>query len=334
MRRIFKVLALAFVVIGCIPAAALGASPVATTQGSTRVSNTGVVLHGRVNPNGIETSYLFQYGPTPDLGIESSAHAIGSGNSGVEVARALGGLTPGTVYYYRIQASSAAGIAQGAILHFTTTGPPPPLVVTGTALNVRKTQATPTGLINANGGATTWQMQYGLTTAYGMETTVTPLTPLTSTPLPVSAQLTGLSPATLFHYRVVAFHLTGPTQYGLDGTFFTQPDHRPTPRFTTKTTPGSDRKSPYQFMTTGTLSGASFIPAIDRCTGKVGVRYYAGKRQVAVVVSPVGGDCKFTAQTSFKHTHVKGTTRLRVTISFRGNGYIAGVNRVNHVKAG
>jgi hypothetical protein len=334
VRRISKVLAVAFVIAGCLPAVALAASPTATTGAATEISQTGVVLHGSVNPNGVATGYVFEYGPTPNLGIDSTSHSIGSGRKAVDVARPLGGLTPGTVYYYRVAATSNAGTAFGAILHFTTGGHPPPSVVTGVALNVRKTVATPTGLINANGGATSWQFQYGLTAAYGLETGVVPLTPVATTPLPVSAGLTGLAPATLFHYRIVAIPAVGPASYGADATFFTEPDRRPVPRFSPHTSPGSDKKSPYTFTTTGTLAGASFIPAIDRCTGQVGVRYYSGRRQLAVVVAPVGGDCKFNAQASFRRTHAKGPARLRVTVSFRGNGYIAPVNRVNHVSAG
>ncbi len=334
MRRIPKIVAVMFVIAGCLPAAALAASPTATTGAATQVSQTGVVLHGRVNPNGAATGYFFQYGPTPDLGIDSSTQSIGAGAKAIDVARPLGGLTPGTVYYYRIAATSTAGTATGATLHFTTGGHPPPAVVTGVAVNVRKTVATPTGLINANGGSTGWQVQYGLTTAYGFETAVTPLTPISATPLPVSAPLSGLAPATLFHYRIVAVPAVGPLAYGADATFFTEPDRRPTPRFSPHTSPGADKKAPYVFTTTGTLTGASFIPAVNRCTGNVGVRYYNGKRQLAFVVAPVGGDCKFNARASFRRTHGKGAVSVKVTVDFRGNGYIAPVSRVNHVTAG
>jgi hypothetical protein len=334
VRRIPKILAVTFVIAGCLPAAALAASPTATTGAASKVSQTGVVLHGAVNPNGVATGYVFEYGPTPNLGIDSSSHSIGAGTKAVDVARPLGALTPGTVYYYRIAATSTAGTAFGAIKHFTTGGHPPPGVVTGVALNVRKTVATPTGLINANGGATSWQFQYGLTTAYGLQTAVLPLTPILATPLPVSAPLSGLAPATLFHYRIVAIPAVGPASYGADATFFTEPDRRPVPRFSAHTSPGSDKKSPYAFTTTGTLQGASFIPAINRCTGNVGVRYFNGKRQLAVVVAPVGGDCKFNAQASFKRTHAKGAVRLRITVDFRGNGYLAPVNKTNSVTAG
>jgi hypothetical protein len=334
VKRIPKILAAALVIVWCLPAAALAASPAATTGAATKISQTGVVLHGRVDPNGVATGYVFEYGPTPNLGIDSVSHSVGAGSKGVDVARPVGGLTPGTVYYYRIAATSRAGTAFGAIHHFTTGGHPPPAVVTGVALNVRKTVATPTGLINANGGATSWQVQYGLTATYGLQTAIAPLTPVTATALPVSAQLFGLAPATLFHYRIVAVPAVGPASYGADATFFTEPDRRPVPRFSPHTSPGSDKQAPYTFTTTGTLRGASFIPAVNRCAGKVGVRYFNGTRQLAIVVAPVGGDCRFNAQASFKRTHGKGAVPLRVTVDFRGNGYLAPVNKVNHVSAG
>jgi hypothetical protein len=335
VKRIPKILALAFVIAGCLPAVALAASPAATTGPATKVSQTGAVLHGSVNPNGVATGYLFEYGPTPNLGVVSTSRSVGHGTKVVDVARPLGGLTPGTVYYYRIDATSTAGTAFGAVRHFTTGGHPPPGVVTGVALDVRKTVATPTGLVNGNGAPTDWQIQYGLTASYGLQTPLLPLTPVVATPLPVSSALAGLAPATLFHYRTVAVqHATGAISYGADATFFTEPDRRPVPRFSPHTSPGSDKKSPYTFTTTGTLQGASFIPAVNRCTGKVGVRYYNGKRQLAIVVAPVGGDCKFTAQASFRRTHGKGAVGLRVTVDFRGNGYLAPVNKVNHVSAG
>lgn len=334
MRRIPKVLALMFVIGGCLPAAALATSPTATTGAATKVSETGVLLHGRVNPNGAATSYSFQYGITPYLGTDSSMQSVGRGTKDLDVGRPIGGLSPGTVYYYRLLATSKAGQAFGATLHFTTAGTPLPGVITGVALNVRQTVATPTGLINGNGAQTSWQVQYGLTTAYGLESHPALLTPVVAAPLPVSAPLAGLAPATLFHYRIVAFRNGFPEVDGNDATFFTEPARRPLPRFSIHTSPGRDKRAPYTFTTTGTLGGVSFIPATNRCTGKVDVRYFNGKRKLAGVTAPVGGDCTFTAQASFRRTHGKGAVPLRVTVSFSGNGYIAPVARVNHVTAG
>ncbi|MGI8711597.1 MAG: hypothetical protein ACR2NR_00105 [Solirubrobacteraceae bacterium] len=334
MKRILKVLVMLVVIVGCVPAIASAASSPTTISGAaSSVGDTSAVLHGRVNPNAVPTTYLFDYGTTAALGAESVAKSAGHGSKGVDVATAITGLTPGTVYYYRISALSAAGGATGALRTFTTTGHLPPAVVTGPAINVRKTVATPTGLINSNGAPTSWQVQYGLGATYGLSTTVTALAPVVASPLPVSVEIPGLAPATLFHYRIVAYH-GSLASVGADATFFTQPDRRPSPRFSPRTTPGKDGKAPYSFTTSGTLTGASFIPAVYRCTGKVGVRFYNGKRQLAVVVAQVGGDCKFSAQTSFRHTRGKGAVPLRVTVSFRGNSYIAPVNRTSHVTAG
>ena len=74
----------------------------------------------------------------------------------------------------------------GADRTFTTTGHPPAAVVTGAAVNVGKTVATPTGVINPEGAATTWVVQYGLTPAYGIAELRQTLVGVTS-PLSVSA---------------------------------------------------------------------------------------------------------------------------------------------------
>jgi hypothetical protein len=121
---------------------------------------------------------------------------------------------------------------------------------------------------------------------------------------------------------------------GGDATFFTEPAKRPVPKMTAHTSPGHDRRSPYSFTTSGSLGGAGFIPAAQRCTGNVGVRFYNGRRQLAFVVAPVQPDCKFSVGASFRRTHSRGPAALKVTVDYRGNGYIAPVKRVDHVSAG
>ena len=174
MNRILKVVLLMVAMACAAPAASLAASsPTVITGAASSVADTSVVLHARINPNGVQTGYVFNYGPTTAFGAVSVSHSTGHGTKGVDVTTAIAGLTPGTVYYYEVSATSTAGTTVGAIRHFTTTGHLPPAVVTGNAVDVFKTRATPTGLINANGAATTWQVQYGLTAAYGLSTAVT-----------------------------------------------------------------------------------------------------------------------------------------------------------------
>ncbi|MGH2869472.1 MAG: fibronectin type III domain-containing protein [Solirubrobacteraceae bacterium] len=327
---------LAAVVLGLsITGVALAASsPTVRTGRAVSVSNTSETLTATVNPNGNETGVGFQYGITNAYGQSGTNQAVGAGAKPVTVKSTITGLTPGTVYHYHVFALNKAGSASGADRTFTTSGPPPAAVVTGPPVNVRKTVATVTGSVNPEGAETTWAVDYGLTTNYGVETV--PAQPLAkvATSLPVSATLAGLAPATLFHYRIVAFHNGNVTSTGADATFFTEPARRPNPRLSAKTSPGRDRHRPYAFSTSGTIGGASFIPAASRCSGTVKVGYFLGKRRIGTVVAPVGPDCKFTADNSFRRVKAATPATIRIKIHFNGNGYIAPADRTNSVTAG
>ena len=334
MRRSLQVFVLSLVFLALIAGVALAASsPSVATGGATKVGNTTAVLNGSVNPNGHATVYQFVYGPTTAYGAAGTLHRIKRGTRAVAVSATITGLTPGTTYHYRLNASSAGGAVGGADRTFTTTGHPPAAVITGGPVNVGKTVATPTGVVNPEGATTTWVVQYGLTSSYGMQNFPGILAGV-ATPMPVAAQLAGLAPATLFHYRIVAYHGTSVVSAGADATFFTEPSKRPIPKMTARTSPGRDRRSPYTFTTSGSLGGAGFIPAAQRCTGNVGVRFYNGRHQLALVVAPVQPTCTFSVGAGFRRLHGRRPAALRVTVDFRGNGYLAPVNRVDHVKAG
>jgi hypothetical protein len=334
MRRIAGFMAAGAAPLALTAGVALAASsPTVSTGVAKSVSNTGERLSGTVNPNGVQTGYTFQYGLTTAYGLGSASHSAGGGTKPVTAAATVGGLTPGTTYHYRIAALNRSGGAFGRDRIFTTSGHPPANVATGAPSSVRKEQATVTGTITPNGAETTWVVQYGLTAAYGLQNFSQSVGSGT-TPVPVSATIPGLAPATLFHYRIVAFH-GGVSSAGADQTFFTQPIRRPKPRVSTTTKPSVDRKSPYTFTTNGSLRGAGFIPASSRCTGTVALHYYKGRRQVGLVVAPVGSNCGFTAQNSFRPHHIgRGAVPLRIRIHYSGNGYLAPADHTNFVIAG
>lgn len=333
MKRIIGVLA-GTVAIGLSISgvAAAAATPTVHTGRATRVTTTTAVVHGVVNPHGVTTDYTFNYGPTTSYGLATVARSAGSGSKAVGVTDRLTGLSPGTVYHYQITAVSAAGAATGADRTFRTAGNPPSAVATGPADAVYKEQATLTGTINPNGSRTTWAVQYGTTSAYGLQT-FSQVLPAGSTALPVGVTIKGLAPAKLFHYRLVAYHGAVAT-YGADATFFTQPVHPPAAGLRTKTSPGSDARKPFTFTTSGSLHGGRYIPAAQRCSGTVGIRYYHGSRQLAYVVADVGADCRFSGHVAFNKTGGRGRTHLRVTVSYRGNGYLAAQHKTDHVKVG
>ncbi|MGI9184307.1 MAG: hypothetical protein ACR2GZ_04965 [Solirubrobacteraceae bacterium] len=335
MKRITRsLLAVVVLGLGITGVAVAASSPTVTTGPASSVSNSSETLTATVNPNGNQTGVGFQYGITNAYGQSSTTHPVGGGTKPVTVKSTITGLTPGTVYHYHVVALNKAGSALGADRTFTTSGPPPAAVVTGFPVNVRKTVATVTGSVNPEGAQTSWAVEYGLTTSYGAQTI--PAQPLAKVvaSLPVSTTLSGLSPATLFHYRIVAFHNGNVTSTGADATFFTEPDRPPKPRLTAKTSPGRDRHRPYAYSTAGTVGGASFIPAASRCSGTVKVGYFLGRRRIGTVVAPVGPDCKFTADNSFRRVKAATPAKIQIKIHFSGNGYIAPADRTNSVTAG
>jgi hypothetical protein len=92
-----------------------------------------------------------------------------------------------------------------------------PLATSGAATSVTTSSATINGTA-ASDGLGNWYFQWGTTTAYGNQTASQALASLSSTP--ITAQLTGLQPATTIHYRVVTSDPDG-TTYGSDETFTT-----------------------------------------------------------------------------------------------------------------
>ncbi len=89
-----------------------------------------------------------------------------------------------------------------------TTNPLPPIATTSAATNVTLTSATVPGTVDANGSPTTWYVEYGTTTSYGLKTATLDAGEAL-TPVAVSAALTGLTSATTYHFRVVATNAAG-----------------------------------------------------------------------------------------------------------------------------
>ena len=97
----------------------------------------------------------------------------------------------------------------------------PPAAVTGAASAITQVAARVAGTVTTAQRPTTWFFEYGTTTAYG---TRTPDADAGSgaPPADVAADLTGLTAATTYHYRLVAQNPDG-TAVGEDRTFTTAP---------------------------------------------------------------------------------------------------------------
>jgi hypothetical protein len=99
--------------------------------------------------------------------------------------------------------------------------PPPPTANTDAATAVAQNTATLNGTIAPMSQSTGFYFQYGTSTAYGSEAPVLHGTAGSGTgPVPVSATISGLSPSTTYHFRVVAQGVAGDV-FGADQTFTT-----------------------------------------------------------------------------------------------------------------
>ena len=338
MKPKLKVLAAAVVAAGTVAGVAAAASSPSVVTGSTSsVHSTSAVLHGTVNPNGRSTTYFFQWGLSNAYGAVSTVHSAGDGTKNVAVHRTATALIPGTIYHYRLVATNGSGQSFGADRMFKTAGHPPPAVATGPATGVTTTTSTLTGVVNPNGATTTYEFQFGLTTAYGMQTTAATLSAATA-PIPVAQTLTGLTPGTVFHYRIVALHGSSVVSPGLDGVFMTHPFKRPKPGISARTKPGTDRKRPYSFTTSGSVNHRN-IPSAFGCNGTITVKYFSGRKRVGTFLIPLGGNCTFSGKNTFRKLpragRVNGQVHLTLQIRYGGNGYLAPVTaRPEHITLG
>jgi hypothetical protein len=114
-----------------------------------------------------------------------------------------------------VAALSASAVAAAAV---TTS---PPSATTGQVISVLPTSASVAGVVNPHDSSTRWYFEFGLSTngSFGSTTAVSSLS-ATSDDDDVTATLSGLSPATSYHYRLVATSVGG-SSYGGSGIFNT-----------------------------------------------------------------------------------------------------------------
>jgi DNA-binding beta-propeller fold protein YncE len=114
-----------------IPPAAIDSESVGEVGSST------AKLQGEIDPLGHDTTAYFQYGvescePNPGACTDVPAAPgteLGSGETGVPISEAVGGLRSGTSYHYRVLALNALGVSEGPEHIFTTKAASAPFVL-------------------------------------------------------------------------------------------------------------------------------------------------------------------------------------------------------------
>jgi hypothetical protein len=180
------------------------------TEPATNVGATGATLNGTVDAPSMDVH--FEYGTTASgaYGLATPTQTVTAG----DVSATVSGLTGETEYHYRIVVDGVSANEQ----KFTTSpNPLPPAISNQRTRSVTTDSATATASVDANGNPTTYYVEWGTTNRYGSQTTAATAGSGTS-PATVTAQITGLRPYTLYHWRTVATNAAGTTR-GRDRTF-------------------------------------------------------------------------------------------------------------------
>ena len=204
--------------------------PEVETLAATGIGSSAAILNGKVNPKGSATTCKFEYGTTGAYGKTAPcATAPGSGSSPVAVSAEVKGLAGSTAYHFRLAAENAGG-KKGAGLDQelkTAEAGAKPSVEALPAGMVTQTGATLRANVDSHGETTECHFQYGTTTAYGKEAPC-PIAPGNGrTNVEESAPIVGLTPATSYHFRLVAKNPLG-EEKGADGELVTLAKLAPT----------------------------------------------------------------------------------------------------------
>jgi hypothetical protein len=95
----------------------LSTAPAVTYPIAATKTTTTATLKGSVQPQGAATTVVFEYGTTTGYGttVAAAQSPIVAGTTAVTpVTAAITGLTTGTTYHFRVKATNASGVTNGA----------------------------------------------------------------------------------------------------------------------------------------------------------------------------------------------------------------------------
>ncbi len=171
--------------------------------GSANLAGKTAFALTRFNPAGVRDDLFGSHGETT---TPFGTPAINGYITGI-------GLT-GNLLAVAGRLTDAAGLVVTAARYYATGAPPPPPPPPAASTlgvdQITSTAARVTGTLNANGTASNWWLEYGTSTAYGTKSAVQPLAGTTND-VDVGVNLSGLSPGTVYHARLVISNGIGTT---------------------------------------------------------------------------------------------------------------------------
>jgi cyclophilin family peptidyl-prolyl cis-trans isomerase len=186
-------------------------APLATTSAATLIGAKTATLNGIASPKGAATTVSFQYGTSTAYDHTTPGQSVAAGTANVPFSTGIGVLAPQTVYHYRAVATNTATpalTAVGADKTFTTLAEP---VFGNAPAAYLSASGAEVGLsVIPNGVATTVSFQYSTSADFssflqtGAQSVGSGKAPVT-----VYALLPGLTPSTLYYYRMVTTSAAG-----------------------------------------------------------------------------------------------------------------------------
>jgi hypothetical protein len=214
------------------------AAPLAFGESGTETGISTAALSATIVPFGLDTTCQAQY--VDDATFKATGYGaatmapcspsdLGSSFAYQSANASLTGLHAATTYHFRFVATNAKGTTNGADQTFETGGPPAVFAESETASQITDTKATVHASVNPTGLNTTCGFQYVdaadfQASGYGNAKNA-PCAPFglgsSFAQQSVKASLTGLVPATIYHFRTVATNSAATTDGG-DQTFTTR----------------------------------------------------------------------------------------------------------------
>ena len=194
-----------------------------TTEPASAVTATSATLEGELNPGGTKggLTYQFDYNNTNGtcVGGQSTVPVEVAEAKQLHVSGAAMGLEPNDTYRFCLVATNMLGEQiQGNEVSLQTGRQAP--VITGVSVtNITSSEATVNAEIYPYGEATTYRVEYGPTNTYGSSTPEVSISAQHG-PADIQTQLTGLTPNSEYHYRILTTNHTGSEQ-SPDATFTT-----------------------------------------------------------------------------------------------------------------
>jgi len=132
-------------------------APAATTNAATSITTTGATINGTVNPSNGDTLVTFEYGTDTNYGITVTAvqSPMSAGAGDTSVSAVVTGLTPSTLYHFRVVATNSGGTTYGGDQTFImkialTVTANSSSKTDGSTMTFNGTEFTTSGLVNAD----------------------------------------------------------------------------------------------------------------------------------------------------------------------------------------